>query len=64
LETETRRIVARLKREGWVKVDGGRHDKFVHPGRTGDLIVVPRHRSVTFGVARDIAIRAGWSAKG
>jgi hypothetical protein len=61
LETETRRIVARLGREGWLNVGGGRHDKCEHSDRPGVLIVVPRHRKVSIGVARDIAKRAGWS---
>ena len=60
METQTRRIVARLEREGWVRVDGGRHDKFAHQHRPNALIIVPRHREVTPGVARDIARRAGW----
>jgi predicted RNA binding protein YcfA (HicA-like mRNA interferase family) len=61
VETQTRRIVARLEREGWVRVHGGRHDKFVHSNRPDALIVVPRHREVSPGVARDIAKRAGWA---
>ena len=60
-ETQIRRIVARLEREGWQKEAGGRHDKFKHPDRPGKLIVVPRHRTVSPGVARSIAITAGWN---
>jgi hypothetical protein len=30
-ETNTRKIIARLEREGWVISHGGRHDKFDHP---------------------------------
>jgi hypothetical protein len=63
LERQTRRIVARLVREGWVNIGGGRYDKFAHPDRVGALIVVPRHREVSVGVARDIAKKAGWLAK-
>jgi len=61
LETQPRRIVAWLEREGWVRVGGGRHDKFVRPDRADSLIVVPRHREVTPGVAGDIAKKAGWA---
>ena len=32
-ETNTRKVIARLEREGWLKVHGGRHDKFEHPAR-------------------------------
>jgi predicted RNA binding protein YcfA (HicA-like mRNA interferase family) len=60
LETKTRSIVARLVREGWTKLPGGKHDKYVHPARPGVLIVVPRHREQSKGVARDIAKDAGW----
>ena len=58
-ETNTRKIVARLKREGWVSV-GAKHDKFVHPDKQGQVILVPRHTTVTPGVARSIAKVAGW----
>jgi predicted RNA binding protein YcfA (HicA-like mRNA interferase family) len=60
LETNTRRIVARLLREGWRQIAGGNHDKFSNPARPGELIIVPRHRDVSAGVARDIAKKAGW----
>ena len=59
-ETNTRKIVARLKREGWTSVGGAKHDKFVHPDRQGQVILVPRHTTVTPGVARSIAKAAGW----
>ena len=60
LETNTKKIVARLKREGWSGVVGGKHDKFTHPGKPGALIVVPRHKQQSAGVARSIARMAGW----
>ena len=59
-ETNTRKIIARLEREGWQKVHGGSHDKFEHPARSGLTLIVPRHREVSPGVARDIARKAGW----
>jgi predicted RNA binding protein YcfA (HicA-like mRNA interferase family) len=60
VETNTRKIVARLERDGWVNAGGGRHDKYEHPGQPGVLIVVPRHRELSPGVARSIARLAGW----
>jgi predicted RNA binding protein YcfA (HicA-like mRNA interferase family) len=60
METNTRKIVARLQAEGWVKEAGGKHDKFTKPGRPGVLIVVPRHREQSPGVARSIAKLADW----
>ena len=59
-ETNRRRVVARLAREGWQMVHGGEHDKFTHPDYQGVLIVVPRHRELSIGVARSIARQARW----
>jgi len=57
-ETNTRKIVRRLEREGWVNVGGSAHDVFKHPD--GRKVVVPRHRTQSIGVARGIAKDAGW----
>jgi len=46
--------------EGWANLGGGSHDKFKHDARPGVIIVVPRHRSLSLGVARSIAKLAGW----
>jgi predicted RNA binding protein YcfA (HicA-like mRNA interferase family) len=59
-ETNTRKIIDRLEREGWKKVGGGAHDKFRHPARPGIRIMVPRHREQKLGTARSIAKAAGW----
>lgn len=59
-ETNRQKVVSRLKLEGWVEEHGGQHDKFKHPHRKG-RIVVPRHRTLSPGVARQIAKCAGWS---
>lgn len=58
-ETNTRKIVARLEREGWVNSGGGSHDVFKHAEKSG-RIIVPRHREQSLGVARSIARSAGW----
>jgi len=60
LETNTRRIIARLERENWSKVGGGNYDKFTNSARQVVLIIVPRNRTFSPGVARDIAKKAGW----
>jgi mRNA interferase HicA len=60
LENDLVKVVARLKREGWECRHGGRHDVFKHPERPG-RIVVPRHRQLSPGVAREIAETAGWN---
>jgi predicted RNA binding protein YcfA (HicA-like mRNA interferase family) len=60
VETDARKIVARLRREGWTNVGGGNHDKFSNTSRPNVLIIVPRHKVLSPGVARDIAKKAGW----
>ena len=60
LETNTRKVVRRLEREGWVNVGGGKHDKFEHRAKPGVTIMVPRHRELTPRVARSIDKDAGW----
>jgi predicted RNA binding protein YcfA (HicA-like mRNA interferase family) len=59
-ETDRGKIVARLKREGWVSEGGGKHDKFAHTNKPGMKIMVPRHNTLSLGVARNIATAAGW----
>jgi predicted RNA binding protein YcfA (HicA-like mRNA interferase family) len=59
-ETNARKITARLEREGWIKAQGGRHDKYEHPKFPDVALIVPRHRELSPGVARDIAKKAGW----
>ena len=58
-ETSSAKIKARLKKERWEFVGGTNHDKFSKAGRP--VIMVPRHRVVTPGVARSIAKAAGWA---
>ena len=59
VETSTASIHRRLKSEGWENLGGGGHDKFRHPNKTG-TIIVPRHRTLSPGVARSIHKMAGW----
>ncbi len=59
LETNRKKVAARLKRDGWVERHGGSHDVFKHPTRTG-IITLPRHATLSPGVARTIARTAGW----
>ncbi|HEY8162068.1 MAG TPA: type II toxin-antitoxin system HicA family toxin [Methylocystis sp.] len=59
-EVERAKIIARLEREGWVSEGGAKHDKFAHPDKRGVKIMVPRHKTLTPGVARNIAKAAGW----
>jgi predicted RNA binding protein YcfA (HicA-like mRNA interferase family) len=59
-ETNRAAVVRRLGREGWVCEHGGRHDKFTHPDHPAVIIIVPRHRTLSSGVARAMARQAGW----
>ena len=59
VETNRSKVVARLEREGWQALHGGDHDVYKHPARRG-RIVMPRHRTLSLGVARVIAKQAGW----
>ncbi len=62
IETNRSKITGRLEREGWIVRHGGGHDVFTHPNRPQVVIVVPRHRVASIGVARQIAKAAGWLA--
>ncbi|PYE86541.1 hypothetical protein [Phyllobacterium leguminum] len=57
-EDDRRRIVARLLAEGWTSKGGKEHENFTKHGHR--MIQVPRHRTVTQGVAQSIAKAAGW----
>lgn len=59
-ETNRRKILTRLKKDGWVLEGGAKHDKFSHPDKPGVKIMLPRHKTMTPGVARSIALAAGW----
>ena len=59
LETNRNKVAARLVREGWEVRHGGVHDVYKHPTRVG-RIVLPRHRTLSPGVARAVARQAGW----
>jgi predicted RNA binding protein YcfA (HicA-like mRNA interferase family) len=60
IETNRRRVVARLEREGWIERHGGEDDIYIHTARPGRIIAVPPHRTLSPGVARKIAKEAGW----
>lgn len=57
-ETSRAKIVERLIADGWENLGGGKHDKFRKVGKPS--IIVPRHRTLSPGVARSIAKAAGW----
>ncbi len=60
VENNVRKLIQRLKADGWTNIGGGNHDRFVRKDRPEIMIVVPRHRELSPGVARSIAKAAGW----
>lgn len=54
LETNTRKIIARLLSDGWVSKGGSRDDVFIHPDRPEAIIPVPRRRELTPLTARSL----------
>jgi predicted RNA binding protein YcfA (HicA-like mRNA interferase family) len=58
----SRDIIRRLEREGWVRTGGkGSHTKFEHP-RDGRTVVVPHpKKDLGTGLARTIYKQAGWT---
>jgi predicted RNA binding protein YcfA (HicA-like mRNA interferase family) len=60
VELNTRKVMARLKSEGWISRGGANHEVFVHPERPETMIPVPCHRELTPLTARSIAKAAGW----
>lgn len=57
-ETNRKTITDRLAAEGWINEGGSKHDLYRHP--TKGVTTVPRHRTLTPGVARSIGKAAGW----
>jgi predicted RNA binding protein YcfA (HicA-like mRNA interferase family) len=59
VETNRNKIVSRLVREGWMLIrHGSGHDVYRHAQK--GVVIVPRHRELSPGVARSIAKAAGW----
>jgi predicted RNA binding protein YcfA (HicA-like mRNA interferase family) len=60
VETNRAKIVRRLGAEGWRLLrNGAEHDVYDHASKRG-VLIVPRHRTLSPGVARQIAKVAGW----
>ncbi len=58
-ETNRAKIVRRLETEGWKNEGGTNYDKYTKPGMTIPILL-PRHRTLSIGVAKNIAKAAGW----
>lgn len=61
VDTHRATVIARLTSEGWMLARSrGDHDVYHHPDRPDTAAIVPRHRTLSPGVARQIAKAAGW----
>ena len=60
-EQNRTKVLARLLQDGWeIARQDGKHDVLKHPDKPEARIVLPRHRALSPGVARQIAKTAGW----
>lgn len=54
-------IIKRLEKEGWVRVGGkGDHMKYKHPVRSGHVVVPHPRKDIAPGTLRNIFRQAGW----
>ena len=64
IECNSRKILRRLRNEGWVVVNiEGSHHKMKHPDRLYPIVVPHPKRDLPIGTARAIAKAAGWLEK-
>jgi len=64
IERNSRKIIARLTREGWEPVSSrGSHHKLRHPEH-GAIVVPHPKKDLPLGTARAIARQAGWLEEG
>jgi predicted RNA binding protein YcfA (HicA-like mRNA interferase family) len=61
IERNSRKILARLKREGWFVVSiEGSHRKLAHPVHKHKIVLVHPKKDLPTGTARQIHKAAGW----
>lgn len=62
MDTDRRKVKRRLEEDGWYLArHGSNHDIYRHPLIIG-IVTLPRHRTLSIGVASTIAKKAGWEA--
>jgi predicted RNA binding protein YcfA (HicA-like mRNA interferase family) len=59
IDTNRESLKKRLRSDGWVSGGGTNHEKFKHPTNSR-VIVLPYHRNISIGVARDAHKAAGY----
>lgn len=61
IERSSRRILERLKQEGWSVVNiEGSHHKLAHPAHKHKIILVHPKKDLPIGTARQIYKAVGW----
>ncbi|EYD77080.1 hypothetical protein Rumeso_01339 [Rubellimicrobium mesophilum DSM 19309] len=61
METNSRKLIAMLKADGWVHVDTkGDHMQFKHPTKPGRVTVPHPKRDIPKGTVMSIYRQAGW----
>ncbi len=59
INTDQKQVKRRLVADGWANEGGAKHDAYVHPAK--GIVIVPRHKTLSAGVARAVAKAAGWT---
>lgn len=59
IETNKAALAKRLNKDGWKSVGGTNHEKFRHHTNK-NVIVLPYHRDISIGVARQVHQQAGY----
>lgn len=60
VETNRAKVLRRLEQDGWEFVrPGAEHDIYRHAAKPG-TVSLPRHRTLSPGVARSISKAVGW----
>lgn len=61
METDSRKLIARLKRDGWELVAvRGDHHQFKHPAKPGRVTVPHPNKNLKTGTLHSIYRQAGW----
>jgi predicted RNA binding protein YcfA (HicA-like mRNA interferase family) len=61
MERDSRKIIARLLREGWIEIAStGSHRHFKHPKKPGKVTAPHPKKDLPKGTVRSIYKQAGW----
>lgn len=61
MERNSRKLIKRLKKEGWIEVRvTGDHHHYKHPDRKGIVTIAHPNKDIPIGTVRSIYKQAGW----